>query len=219
MEIKYNEIKLEVQNFISLIENDDELRSIMQKHYKGTQILLSPLYHKPKIMMIGINPGAGFHKTEGKNVLRLSQMKFMEYVGGGYMLARQTRKLFKLSGLSVSDLKNSVKTNCCFFATTKAIELNPLLKSLEKYEFKAKSQNWINKLIEIVEPKLIICEGKTAFDELTQNKKCTIKKIEKNIYLTNFGDIQVIGYSRNRSYIKDIEKVAILIKEKIAERQ
>lgn len=215
---EYNKIKIEVEDFVNQITNDESLKKILEKHYKGTQILFSPLYNKPNIMLIGINPGAGYNKNEDKNVKRFNPMKFMEYVGGGYMLARQTRKLFELSGLTISDLKNSVKTNCFFIATTNAKELDALLKNLEKYNIRTKSQKWINSLIEIVEPKLIICEGKKAFKELIKDENFQFTS-KKGPYFTTLNSIPVIGYDRKFSVIKEKQQVAKLINEKLKEKE
>ena len=60
MEKSYSEIKIEIQELLAEIESDENLSKILNKYYKGIQVLLSPLIYKPKFMFIGINPGAGF---------------------------------------------------------------------------------------------------------------------------------------------------------------
>jgi hypothetical protein len=130
MENSYNEIKLEIQEFLTEIEKDENLSKILDKYYKGIQILLSRLIYKPKFMFIGINPGAGFYNDKGEKVKRLSPLKHMEYIGLDYKLATETRELLRLAGIPNSELNNSVKTNYYFLSTTNANDLFSLLSHL-----------------------------------------------------------------------------------------
>ena len=54
MENSYNEIKIEIQEFLAEIEKDEDLSKILDKYYKGIQVFLSRLIYKPKFMFIGI---------------------------------------------------------------------------------------------------------------------------------------------------------------------
>lgn len=214
MEKSYNELKIEIQSFISEIENDENLSKYLDKYYKGVQVFLSPLIHKPKFMFIGINPGAGFFNNEGNRVKRLSPLEHMEYIGLDYKLATETRELLRLAGVPNSELKNSVKTNYYFLSTTNANDLFSLLSHLKKYKVYNKSKKWINELIDIIEPEFIICEGKTVFDKLTKDRDCIISEIE-NVAYTEFGKIKVIGYKRIFSNILSKEKIAKVLKDKL----
>jgi len=214
MEMSYKEMKIEIENFIEEIENDQNLSKILDKYYKGIQVLLSPLIYKPKFMFIGINPGAGYYKTNESRVKRLSPLKHMEYIGLNYKLATETRELLRLAGVPNSELKNAVKTNYYFLSTTNANDLFRLLSHLKEYRIYNKSKNWINKLIDITEPEFIICEGKTVFDKLTKDRDCTVSEID-DVYYTEFGKIKVIGYKRIFSNILNKENVAKVLKNKL----
>lgn len=214
MENQYYDIKLEIEDFLSEIENDKDLEKILDKYYKGIQILLSRLIYKPKFMFIGINPGAGFYNYEGKRVKRLSPMECMEYVGQDYKLATETRELFRLAGISNFELNNSVKTNYYFLSTSNANDLFCLLSHLKKHKVYNKSKKWINKLIDIIEPEFIICEGKTVFEKLVNDRDAKISEID-GIFYTEIGKIKVIGYKRIFSNILNKEKVAKLLKDKL----
>jgi hypothetical protein len=217
MENKYLEIKTEIEEFLKIIENDKEISEKLKKYFKGIQVFFSPLLHKPKFMFIGINPGAGFFNNEGnqsKNVKRLSPMEFTDYIGQKYKLATETRELFKLAGISNKELQNSVKSNYYFLATTNANDLFSLLSHLKKHKVYYKSKKWINKLIDIVEPEFIICEGKTVFDKLVKDRNCKISEID-GVYYTEIDKIKVIGYKRMFSNILNKEKVAKVLKEKL----
>ena len=214
MENSYSEIKIEIQELLAEIESDENLSKILNKYYKGIQVLLSPLIYKPKFMFIGINPGAGFYNYEERRVKRLSPLEHMEYIGQDYKLATETRELLRLAGVPNSELNNSVKTNYYFLSTTNANDLLSLLSHLKKHKVYSKSKKWINKLIDIIEPEFIICEGKTVFDKLTKDRDCKVSEID-NVNYTEFGKIKVIGYKRIFSNILNKEKVAKVLKEKL----
>lgn len=214
MEISYNEMKIEIEEFLAEIENDQNLSKILDKYYKGIQVLLSPLIYKPKFMFIGINPGAGYYKTKESRIKRLSPLEHMEYIGLDYKLATETRELLRLAGIPNSELKNSVKTNYYFLSTTNANDLFSLLSHLKEHKIYNKSKKWINKLIDITEPEFIICEGKTVFDKLTKDRDCIVSEID-NVYYTEFGKIKVIGYKRIFSSILNKENVAKVLKNKL----
>lgn len=218
MEKEYEEIKIEIQSSLTEIEKDENLSKILDKFYKGVQVLFSPLVHKPKFMFIGINPGAGYYNKNGTRVKRLSPLKHMEYVGQDYKLATETRELLRLAGIPKAELNNSVKTNYFFLATTNTSDLFSLLNNLEKYKIHNKSKKWIHKLIDIIEPEIIICEGKTVFDKLTKDRNCKVSE-NRNVYYAEFGKIKVIGYKRIFSNILNKEKVAKIIKEKLSKVQ
>jgi hypothetical protein len=216
MENQYSAIKFEVEEFLTKFENDEKQNNVYKKYFRGIQILFTPLVYKPKFMFIGINPGAGYFKYEGNNskyVKRFSPMQNTEYIGQQYRLAKETRKLFKLANISQVDLKNSVKSNYYFLATKNTDDLSKLLSSLKEYNIEKKSENWITKLTEIVEPDIIICEGKTIFEKFTKSKVSE----KHEVYYFEMGKIKVIGYKRKFSNIVNKEKVAKLLKEKISQ--
>tara|TARA_B100001146_G_scaffold222262_1_gene234332 strand:- start:821 stop:1474 length:654 start_codon:yes stop_codon:yes gene_type:complete len=209
---EYLELKKEVEIYHSEFQSDLQTKSKTDKYFKGIQILFSPLTIKPKIMFIGINPGAGYFNSNNKLVKRLSPLKKMEYSYGEYRLAKQTRKLFERADLTKEDLKNAVKSNCFFFATKNEKELRQFLSHLKPTKVYNKSKKWIDDLVRIVQPKLIICEGKSAFDRFVKNKDCEIS-IENDVFFTDWNDIKIVGYKRNFSNILGIDNVAKKIKE------
>lgn len=220
MTTKYSPIKKEIEEFLNQIENDNNISKQLKKYFKGIQVFFSPLLHKPKLMFIGINPGAGFFNNEGRqenNVKRLSPMKFTDYVGQQYKLAKETRELFNLAGISEKELKNSVKSNYYFLATTNSKDLFSLLSHLKIHNVYGNSKKWINQLIDIVEPEIIICEGKTVFDKLTKDRKTNVSEIN-GIFYTEFDNIKVIGYKRIFSNILNKKELAKVLKQKLSEK-
>ena len=200
MEIQYSDIKFEVEEFLTKFENDEKQNDVYKKYFRGIQILFTPLVYKPKFMFIGINPGAGYFNYEGnstKYVKRFSPMQNTEYIGQQYRLAKETRELFKLANISQIDLKNSVKSNYYFLATKNTNDLSKLLVSLKEYNIEKKSENWIKKLTEIVEPEIIICEGKSIFEKFTKTKVSE----NDDVYYVEIGKLKIIGYKRKFSNI------------------
>jgi uracil-DNA glycosylase len=214
---EYAPVKNEVENFISDIISDPKLEKVVKRHYRGTQILFSPLAHQPKIMFIGINPGAGYFNYHKRVVKRFSPLEKLEYTYDTNRLAKQTRKLFQLANLSKDDLKACIKSNCYFFATKNESELNKLLSHLKPLEVYTKSRNWINSIVQIVKPQIIICEGKSAFYTFVDDKNCKITDNNSTLY-TCWNNTHIIGYYRTYSNIINIHEVAKLLKEKITQK-
>ena len=67
MEHKYLEIKTEIEEFLKIIENDNEISEKLKKYFKGIQVFFSPLSSKPKFMFIGI-PAKIINKRIGSHI-------------------------------------------------------------------------------------------------------------------------------------------------------
>lgn len=208
----YQTLKREIEAFVEDFRTDENISRMVDKHYKGIQVLFSPLIYKPKVMFIGINPGAGFFNWKKRPVKRYSALDNNEYYYSDYRLAQQSQKLFELSGLGKEELKNTVKTNCFFFATKNQKELYKMLSHLKPKDVYSKSAKWTDDLVTLVKPEIIICEGKSAFDRFIENKNIDSKKLSENVFYTKYGDIKVLGYKRNFSNISYIEEVALELK-------
>lgn len=126
----YSELEYEVKKFKERIIREVKISSRtnqkdFESYFKGIQVLFSPLKYKPKIMLIGINPGSGYFDWVGKPVKRYKPLNFHEYFHYDYNLARQTREVFdSIDRLDI--LEGSVKTNVYYFATKSESELRRL---------------------------------------------------------------------------------------------
>ena len=213
---KYNVIAEEVRTFIKQYEPLLSQTDI----YFGTQILYSPAVYKPKFMFIGINPGAGYFNSEKKNVEEFGEQDEFEYTDDNesYRLKNETNELFKLAGCH-GELEDSVKTNCYFLATRKQKDLDILATMFYEHKINLHEMSaiWVRKIIEIIEPKIIICEGKSAYGRVTCNVlNCPSSPSdwENGVgYVHAKQNIHVIGYERSWSNIKYKEKVALKIEE------
>lgn len=212
----YKVLATEVKEFIEKHE------SFLDKtgYYKGTQILFSPAVHKPKFMFIGINPGPGYYNRTGNKVEKFPEQKVFEYADDdeSYKLMNETKKLFELAGC-IAELPYSVKTNYCFVATNNENELEKLFRAMlheHRIHLNELSVSWIRRLIKMIEPKIIICEGKSAYNRI----HWTVFDHRKNGpweggvgYFQTENGTHVVGYARTISTINDVHAVAAKIRE------
>lgn len=213
LEQAHQNLKDKVEGFYVAHLSEGSINKYVAKYYKGIQILYSRLIANPKVMFVGINPGAGYFNENKQVVKRFSPMNYHEYYKGGYRLAKQTRKLFQLANLPLSDIVNSVKSNNFFIATRSEDELYKLLSHLKKEKVYYHSAQWIDELIGYVNPQIIICEGKSAFDRLTKNKECTSVSNSEFYHYAQWNNKHILGYNRRFSYILHKEKVAEKLRE------
>ena len=181
--------------------------------YKGTMILYSELFFEPDFLFIGINPGAGFYKTSGQKFRtnELDPEDAFEYLAAeneyDYTLAKETRKAFEQTKFKNS-LCRSVKINLFFTSTSSEPELHEFYEILftkHNIDYYKISAGWTKRLIEMFQPRAIICEGKKVVDCLGDyfsvlpvwNDDVASFKISETIH--------VLGYKRRRSYIRNMD--------------
>jgi len=70
----YSSLKNDIEAFVEDFRADDEVSRNVDKYYKGIQVFFSPLVYKPKVMFLGINPGAGFYNENNRPVKRYSPL-------------------------------------------------------------------------------------------------------------------------------------------------
>jgi len=208
----YSAIADEIKYYHDLILKESNKDSRIKELYKGCQILFSPL-RKPEFLLVGFNPGGGYAKWHGKIVQEFEPMQALEYYLNKHSLGDQTKSLFSLAGKE-KDLENStVKFNFYPWATNNVADFNELMKLLPS-GLNAKlfhlSRVWTKRLIDIIDPRVIVCEGFKAFEEvevLFSDKA----KFESNEYIKFFqgsNDINVFGYKRNQGSIVEKDKIA-----------
>lgn len=162
----------------------------------GFATFYSPVYYNPDILIFGFNP-AGDFKKDNYNFNPNEAIIIPEnhdYLTEDYEIARKMRDLFCYNkGM----LEKSVKTNFYYFRTKSAVELKSMNCFKEIEEF---CRIKTIEIIEILKPKIIICEGIETFDliinllNITNNEPPILSEEKCRIFLKTRNDIiKVIG--------------------------
>ena len=232
--VDLEKLQNEIKEFYLKIENE-----LISKKINEYKVLYKMFYSKfsieTDILFIGINPGAG------EPVKYLEPLEKFEYIDqtindegvriNNYRLAQNTIQLFNLAGypdlLNRLDEENKVvKTNFYHLITENLNEMYSMMrkvsKELEHDYYHKVHHNWISRLIELTNPKLIICEGESVFDLIfyIYNNTNTITEFNNNDFLAVFDNkpFRLIGYKRDSySHIVDKESFAKTLKTQLDE--
>ncbi len=208
----YSEISEEAlflhKQILIAAEGNAEIKSL----YKGCQLLFSPLIHKPKILLIGFNPGGGYFKHHGFIAENFEPMQALEYYLNKHSLGEQTKDLFRKAGRE-EDLKHHcVKTNFYFWATDNVADFNKLMlllpDELSKKIFH-QARVWTRQMIDGLQPKMIVAEGFKAYEEIAVlfPQKLQEESSESvRSFMTPEG-VKVLGYKRNQGSIIGKEEI------------
>jgi uracil-DNA glycosylase len=188
--------------------------------FQGWRVFFGPVMARPKVLLIGINPGNGQADKTGQADARDtdfwgSEWQF-EYTQYNYSLARETREMFAAAGLTKVLATATMKTNYCFLGTTQADELEQLTDGLGRTadgeedlgtRVYRKSEQWLRELIALLNPQTVVCEGSIAYQWVrplfpAQSVEEAWDKEKKCGYAV-FAEPTptLIGYSRFRSHI------------------
>lgn len=212
IEMMQKEVDSLAKQIEEICKDDIEVNQL----YLGTQIYFSPLQHQMDLMFLGINPGGGAYTYSGRKPRKTEPLEKSEYETERYALQEDWNIIFKDKEINRIDLLyNGFKTNCSFIATKDSNSLKKLNRILkEKYELdlNKKQAEFIKLLISYVGPKLIICEGFSAFatfrkmytnNEFQMTDESEVCKIA---YLN--GKLPVLGFKRGiDSRFKDLDNV------------
>ena len=190
------------QQIVGLAKENPEIQSL----YKGCQLLFSPLLERPKILLIGFNPGGGYYNWHGKIVEEFQPMKALEYYLNTHPLAEQTKSLFRQAGREEDLQHYTVKTNFYYWATDNVADFNRLLKLLPE-ELSRKifhmARVWTKQLIDGLQPEMIIAEGFKVYEEIAvlfPQKLQEEKAVSVRSFVTPEG-VKILGYKRNQGSI------------------
>lgn len=196
-----------------LYKTDVEIQAL----YRGTSLWYSPIVENPEVMFLGINPGAGFYNNNNHQLCHFFEpLKIMEYTDSkqDYQLKWEWMYVFGEKGLNRLDvLSKSVKTNFCYLATEDEAALKKLFTQIRgklniaPYEIFG---NWTRQIIQQINPKLLICEGKDSLEFL---KTWSFKNEYKDEAPVNglkkgtIGNIKVLQVSRTYSTLKNADSI------------
>lgn len=181
---------------------------------KGWKVWYSNIVERPNFLFIGINPNNVPEDTDyfGSLALEIDELKVqlepdedIRYNSdSNWSLSVFTREAFQNAGITIS---HNAKINYYYLDTKDLTILNNLSKDTYigsdlKMELDFQSAKWTKKIIELINPKVIICEGSKAFNDLVihalkqEKERLKIMNNEGNIRKALFKNIPLIGYSR-----------------------
>lgn len=143
--------------WINQLYEDTERLWEKYKDPNGYAIFYSPVFVNPKIMIIGYNPGGDERSFLANN--HCAPPDKHEYLKKEYPLAKRMDKIFQYAGLT-NELGRTVKLNLNFFRSKKAADM------ADKHELRDFSEQHVLKIIERLDPGMIITEGLATFDRL-----------------------------------------------------
>jgi hypothetical protein len=206
IQANYSAIVEEIRYYHGQILQESNRNSRAKELFKGTHVLFSPLLYQPEFLLIGFNPGGGYFKWHGKIVENFEPMQALEYYLNKHRLGEQTKSLFAMAGRTKDLEKSTVKINFYPWATDNVADFKELMKLLPS-DLSSKlfhlSRVWIKSLIEIIQPKTIICEGFKALEEVQvlypdKIEICTEENLRS--FQTSSGP-KILGYRRNQGSI------------------
>ena len=217
-------IKPEIEALDAEIQKAISGNALIEEHHKGWRVFFSPVIHRPKVLLIGINPGAG--QAGVKDFDFWDDTQQFEYTNPKYSfsIARETVDAFSQASLTAVLETSTVKTNFYFLSTTKESELYEITSYLGRtlngnHEMLGdkvfrKSAEWTKRLIGLIEPGVILCEGKEAYQKVTElfpeySESNWANDCGHTIVPTN--NLVIIGYSRRLSQIRNKPELAKLL--------
>lgn len=223
-----DKIAKEADEWHAKLEELYETDEMINKLYRGIDIWFSPIIENPEIMFLGINPGAGFYNNNNKTLVhRIEPRKKPEYVDDevSYILKRDWEYVFgnKENCLNRRDLlEKSVKSNFCFFATEKTNDMKKLFTQMSGKLGAAPYKlcgDWTRRLIKEINPKILICEGKQAFELLCRwsfpnefIEDETIKSVKRG----HIGSIIIIQVKRTISTLNHAGEIVNQIQKSLS---
>jgi hypothetical protein len=214
----FSEISEEAFLFHKQILNAAEENAEIKTLYKGCQLLFSPLIVKPKILLIGFNPGGGYYKHHGFIAENFEPMQGLEYYLNKHSLGEQTKSLFQQAGREDDLRKHTVKTNFYYWATDNEADFKLLMRLLPA-ELSSKifhqARVWTRRMIEGLQPEMIVAEGFKAYDEIAvlfPEKRMEEKFESHQSFITPQGT-KIMGYRRNQGSIINKEELKTILNE------
>lgn len=219
-------IRPEIEALVAEVAAALEKNPALRVYYQGWRVFFSPVFARPKVLFIGINPGNG--QSGNIDLTYWGQKEIFEYTNPAYSftLARETRAAFEEAGLADVLATAAVKTNYFFLSTTRAADLYALAQGLGRAaggqeeqlgdKLYRKSAEWTRRLIELLAPQTIVCEGKVAYEYVQAlfPAEGRVQVWEQNCGYTLFSNqpLVLIGYGRLMSRIRNRAALAQLLK-------
>jgi len=128
------------------------------------------------------------------------------------------KEVFRDAGLENVLITSTIKTNFFYIATQNAKQINECVNCVGGDfvgNFYKQSSIWTKQLVGIINPEIILCEGKDAFMRVveTLSPKTKIDWKDECGYCNSLDNKIIIGYNRLYSNIKNKKALTTLLKE------
>ena len=222
-----DEIAKEADEWHSKLEGLYKTDDNVNKLYRGIDIWFSPIIERPEIMFLGINQGVGYYKNNNNTLVhRIQPREKPEYVDDEvfYILKRDWEYVFrdKENCLNRRDLlEKSVKSNFCYFATENTKSMEKLFTQMScKFGISPYKLcgDWTYRMIKSINPKILICEGKKAFDLLCRwsfPDEFIKYEITQSVKRGHIDSIKVIQVTRFFSTLRDAGEIVKQIQKSL----
>lgn len=198
-------MKPEIKQFHNEVMGKLNTNEEILKLYCGWKVWFSQIIDEPQILFIGINPGGG----EGGD-LTLEPDGELQYIydKANWPLKNDTINVFN-DLRDIVDLSNCIKTNYYYLATKSPKDIEKIGDFLGRNKdnsglgdrFFKNSKKWTRQILEIIKPKLLVCEGKSAFDFLIQHAlESRVETNGKNVF-SSYNEIiktNILYYKRRK---------------------
>jgi hypothetical protein len=226
LQVEYDtHIRPEIDELVAEVDVAVMANPAIQPFYQGWRVFFGPVIAQPKVLLIGINPGNG--QAGIKDIEFWGNELQFEYTEYNYTLARETREAFAAVGLTEVLVQATMKTNYCFLSTTQANELEQLTDGLgqaadgEEHlgaKVYRKSDEWTRRLVDLINPSTILCEGKTAYEWVrrlfpepsSEESWDSAKECGFTVFPTL--GFSLLGYSRRQSTIRNKAALSDLLR-------
>ncbi|GAB1431638.1 hypothetical protein MASR2M29_02630 [Spirochaetota bacterium] len=170
-------------------------------------IAYSPLIYQPEFLFIGWNPNGWLSEN-------LEPLDEFEYISmedcndSGNSLSRQTREMFKKTKY-FSQFSKAMKTNIFYYGTRSTSDFQHITTILNEHGINpyAFAFNWTQRLVHLIQPKVIFCEGKMVHNILAKCYGVDFVWNGKTGHGELPGGIKVLSYARCRSIIQNTNEV------------
>jgi hypothetical protein len=215
----------EVKEFNEILIKEISKNEEILELYLGNRIFFSNIIENPIIYLLGINPGGGII---GDDFEPLSKLEYVdeECLKNGYRLAEETREVFnRINRMDI--LENSTfKTNVFFTTTKRQSDIYKITDFLGRGgeellgdQVFNNAYKWTKELIEIINPKIIICEGNQAYEDLCYSINIDYynNRIKSDCIKISHNGCIIIAYKRRWSNIKNKLELASLLEDSLKE--
>jgi hypothetical protein len=205
----------EVCDYINSLQEQLQKKETCRNLYYGFSVIDGHIIYKPEILFIGINPPRSIGRKNHPITLESGRLSYMDHLDKlyHYQLASENIDLFSGTGKSDAEVRDmfenrTVRSYLFYMCTAIQLDMKYCLDLLGHgayREFYAKSMYFTSELIRMLEPKVVIFEGKTPYQAIVRDCMQQRDTWDKEHHVGYYHDPETgthyIGYKRAISTI------------------